>query len=94
MAESIGTVELGIRVDDDQANRDLQQFGRNAQKAGGDAANAFKDLDRRLGLSTTAVSSLSAALGTLAVGEFLRQSVQSAIELETVTRKSRALQVR
>jgi|694.fasta_scaffold31200_4 tape measure domain-containing protein len=87
MAESIGTVELGIRVDDDQANRDLQQFGRNAQKAGGDAANAFKDLDRRLGLSTTAVSSLSAALGTLAVGEFLRQSVQSAIELETVTRK-------
>jgi tape measure domain-containing protein len=87
MAESIGTVELGIRVDDDQANRDLQQFGRNAQKAGGNAANAFKDLDRRLGLSTTAVSSLSAALGTLAVGEFLRQSVQSAIELETVTRK-------
>lgn len=87
MAESLGTVELGIRVDDEQANRDLLQFGRNAQKVGNDAANGFKQLDQQLGLSATAVSSLSAALGTLAVGEFLRQSVQSAIELETITRK-------
>jgi len=87
MAETLGTVELGIRVDDEQANRDLLQFGRNAQKVGNDAANGFKQLDQQLGLSATAVSSLSAALGTLAVGEFLRQSVQAAIELETITRK-------
>lgn len=87
MAESLGTVELGIRVDDDQAVRDLQNFGNTAKRAAGEAATGFRELDSRLGVSTAAIGALGSALGTLAVGEFLRQSVQAAIDLETITRK-------
>ena len=87
MAESLGTVELGIKVEQDQATRDLGRFATTAERAGSEAAAAFKGFDQRLGLASAAVNSLGAALGTLAVGEFLRQSVQSAIELETITRK-------
>lgn len=87
MAESLGTVELGIKVEQDQATRDLRRFATTAERAGSEAAAAFKGFDQRLGLASAAVNSLGAALGTLAVGEFLRQSVQAAIELETITRK-------
>lgn len=87
MAESLGTVELGIKVEQDQATRDLRRFATTAERAGSEAAAAFTGFDQRLGLASAAVNSLGAALGTLAVGEFLRQSVQSAIELETITRK-------
>lgn len=87
MAESLGTVELGIKVEQDQATRDLRRFATTAERAGSEAAAAFKGFDQRLGLASAAVNSLGAALGTLAVGEFLRQSVQAAIELESITRK-------
>jgi tape measure domain-containing protein len=87
MADSLGEVVLGIRVDQAGAKQALQQFTNQAKGAADKAGAAFEGLDRRLGLTTTLVSSLAGAFGTLAVGEFLRQSAQAAIELETVTRK-------
>lgn len=87
MAESLGTVELGIKVEQDQATRDLRRFATTAERAGSEAAAGFKQLDSQLGITSTAVSALSTALGTLSVGEFLRQSIQAAADLETATRK-------
>ena len=87
MADSIGEVVLGISVEQAGAQRDLQQFQANARRAADSAGEGFKQLDSRLGVTSALLTTLSGTLGTLAIGEFLRQSVQSAIELETVTRK-------
>ena len=87
MADSLGEVVLGIKVDQAGAQQALQQFSNQAKTAANTAGNALEGLDQRLGLTTTLVSSLAGAFGTLAVGEFLRQSVQAAIDLESITRK-------
>jgi tape measure domain-containing protein len=87
MADSLGEVLLGIKVDWAGAQQALKSFASQAQRAGNQAADAFSALDQRLGVTTTLVSGLAGAFGTLALGEFLRQSVQAAVELETITRK-------
>ena len=87
MADSLGEVVLGIKVDQAGAQQALQQFSNQAKTAANTAGNALEGLDQRLGLTTTLVSSLAGVFGTLAVGEFLRQSVQAAIDLESITRK-------
>ena len=87
MADSLGEVVLGIKVEQAGAQQALQQFANQAKGAANTAGNAFNGLDQKLGLTTALVSGLAGAFGTLAVGEFLRQSVQAAVELETITRK-------
>ena len=87
MADSLGEVVLGIKVDQAGAQQALQQFSNQAKTAANTAGNAFSGLDRKLGITTAVLGTLTSAIGTLAFGEFLRQSAQAAIELETVTRK-------
>lgn len=65
--------------------RRLNEAAKTAAKQRADAEAAAAA--RRQAIAGAVGGAIATGLGTLAVGEFLRQSIQAAVELETITRK-------